>query len=153
MLQSSELLLLDAGFLFPCKKVSCCSVRAAGVGNTAAATNESAPEHMPSAEKFSPEDDAIKESDNNYKDGDVPNEPLGDNKMIRICDKLIGVFMVDKPTPTDWRRLLTFSKEWNDIRPHFFMRCQNRADSESDPGMKHKLLRLARKLNEVQMCC
>ncbi|KAL8514147.1 hypothetical protein ACS0TY_013319 [Phlomoides rotata] len=139
----------SAGSLFPCENVSYRSFRAAGVGNAAAATNESAPEHMLSAEKLNPEDDAIRENDNNYTDGDVANEPLDDNKMIRICDKLIGVFMVDKPTPTDWRRLLTFSKEWNDIQPHFYMRCQDRADSESDPGMKHKLLRLARKLNEI----
>ncbi|MFS7941185.1 hypothetical protein Hanom_Chr05g00473241 [Helianthus anomalus] len=74
---------------------------------------------------------------------------LGDSKMVRICDKLIEVFMVDKPSPIDWRRLLAFSKEWNTIRPHFFERCQERADKEDDPGMKHKLLRLGRKLKEV----
>ena len=71
------------------------------------------------------------------------------NKMIKICDKLIGVFMVDKPTPTDWRKLLAFSREWDNIRPHFFKRCQERADAESNPEMKHKLLRLGRKLKEV----
>ena len=77
-------------------------------------------------------------------------EGLDDNKMVRVCDKLIDVFLVDKPTPTDWRRLLAFSKEWDNIRPHFYKRCQVRADSEdADPGMKHKLLRLARKLKEV----
>ncbi|KDP32724.1 hypothetical protein JCGZ_12016 [Jatropha curcas] len=69
--------------------------------------------------------------------------------MVGVCDKLIGVFMVDKPTPTDWRRLLAFSKEWDNIRPHFYRRCQERADSENDPGIKHKLLRLARKLKEI----
>jgi len=74
---------------------------------------------------------------------------LDDNKMLRVCDKLIEVFLVDKPTPTDWRRLLAFSKEWSDIRPHFFRRCQERADNEDNPGMKHKLLRLGRKLKEV----
>lgn len=73
----------------------------------------------------------------------------GDPKMVRICDKLIEVFMVDKPNPVDWRRLLAFSKEWDNIRPHFFERCQERADKEDDPGMKHKLLRLGRKLKEV----
>ncbi|CAH1454080.1 unnamed protein product [Lactuca virosa] len=73
----------------------------------------------------------------------------GDPKMIRICDKLIEVFMVDKPNPVDWRRLLAFSKEWETIRPHFFERCQDRADKEDDPGMKHKLFRLGRKLKEV----
>ncbi|KAG2657943.1 hypothetical protein PVAP13_1KG162400 [Panicum virgatum] len=71
------------------------------------------------------------------------------NKMIKICDKLIGVFMVDKPTPTDWRKLLAFSREWDNIRPHFFKRCQERADAESNPEMKHKLLRLGRKLKEI----
>jgi hypothetical protein len=70
-------------------------------------------------------------------------------KMIKISDKLIGVFMVDKPTPTDWRKLLSFSREWDNIRPHFFKRCQERADAESNPEMKHNLLRLARKLKEI----
>ncbi|OMO94143.1 hypothetical protein COLO4_16507 [Corchorus olitorius] len=81
---------------------------------------------------------------------DTENEDeKGNYKMIRVSDKLIEVFMVDKPTPTDWRRLLAFSKEWNNIRPHFFQRCQDRADAEADPGMKHKLLRLGRKLKEI----
>ncbi|KAF8670128.1 hypothetical protein HU200_050911 [Digitaria exilis] len=71
------------------------------------------------------------------------------NKMIKICDKLIGVFMVDKPTPTDWRKLLAFSREWDNIRPHFFKRCQERADAEPNPEMKHKYLRLGRKLKEI----
>lgn len=76
-------------------------------------------------------------------------ELIDDHKMIKVCDKLIEVFMVDKPTPTDWRRLLAFSKEWSNLRPHFYKRCQKRADAEIDPGMKHKLLRLGRKLKEV----
>lgn len=80
------------------------------------------------------------------KDG---SKSLDDGKMIRVCDKLIEVFMVDKPTPTDWRRLLVFSKEWNNLRSNFFKRCQDRADAEVDPEMKHKLLRLGRKLKEV----
>ncbi|XP_039041663.1 uncharacterized protein At4g37920-like isoform X1 [Hibiscus syriacus] len=71
------------------------------------------------------------------------------NKMIRVCDKLIEVFLVDKPTPMDWRRLIAFSKVWNNIRLHFFQRCQDRAYIEGDPGMKHKLLRLGRKLKEI----
>ncbi|KAL1320547.1 hypothetical protein AAHE18_14G063800 [Arachis hypogaea] len=69
--------------------------------------------------------------------------------MVRVCDKLIGVFMVDKPTPTDWRRLLAFSREWDSIRPHFFKRCQDRADAEADPTLKERLLRLGRKLKEI----
>jgi hypothetical protein len=82
------------------------------------------------------------------KDGS--EEVVVDNqRMIKVCDKLIEVFMVDKPTPSDWRRLLAFSKEWDSIRPHFYKRCQERADSEDNPEMKHKVHRLARKLKEV----
>lgn len=80
---------------------------------------------------------------------DKKEESVDDGKMMRVCDKLIEVFMVDKPTPTDWRRLLAFSKEWTNLRSHFYSRCHERADIENDPGMKHNLLRLARKLREV----
>jgi len=76
-------------------------------------------------------------------------EAVDESRMHRVCDKLIGVFMVDKPTPTDWRRLLAFSREWNNLRPHFFARCHERADAEEDPAMKENLLRLARKLKQV----
>ncbi|CAI8590437.1 unnamed protein product [Vicia faba] len=80
---------------------------------------------------------------------DNSNDVLDDNRMIGVCDKLIGVFLVDKPTPTDWRRLLAFSREWDSIRPHFFARCKDKAVSETNPAMKEKLLRLARKLKEI----
>lgn len=95
------------------------------------------------------------EGDKNIDDDDEDNpEYSSGHKMTRVCDKLIEVFMVDKPTTTDWRRLLAFSKEWSNIRPHFYKRCQERADAENDPGMKHKLLRLGRKLKEVfQLLC
>lgn len=84
-----------------------------------------------------------------YTEGDCGSGSVDDSKMTRVCDKLIEVFMVDKPTTTDWRRLLAFSKEWSNIRPHFYRRCEERADREGDPGMKHKLLRLGRKLKEI----
>lgn len=74
---------------------------------------------------------------------------LIDDEIVKVCDKVIEVFMVDKPTPTDWRRLLAFSREWRNIRPHFFKHCQKRAELESNPEMKHKLFRLDRKLKEV----
>lgn len=81
---------------------------------------------------------------------DETEKVVDNERMIKVCDKLIEVFMVDKPTPSDWRRLLAFSKEWDSIRPHFFKRCQERADSEDNPDMKHKVHRLARKLKEVK---
>ncbi|RZC79073.1 hypothetical protein C5167_003321 [Papaver somniferum] len=90
---------------------------------------------------------AEEHSENGNEQGDA--DSLDDSQMVKVCDKLIGVFMVDKPTPTDWRRLLAFSKEWNNIRPHFVKRCQIKADAEDDPGLKHNLLRLGRKLKEI----
>lgn len=79
----------------------------------------------------------------------MDQKPWDSNKMVKISDKLIGVFMVDKPTPTDWRKLIAFSREWDSIRPHFFKRCQERADAEPNPEIKHNLLRLSRRLKEV----
>ncbi|KAE8715438.1 putative F-box/LRR-repeat protein [Hibiscus syriacus] len=94
-----------------------------------------------------PINDEVTRDGDSESEGSVEGSDI--NKMIRVCDKLIEVFLVDKPTPTDWRRLLTFSMEWNNIQPHFFQRCQDRAELEGDPGMKHKLLRLGRKLKEI----
>ncbi|KAL2939523.1 hypothetical protein RDABS01_033682 [Bienertia sinuspersici] len=90
----------------------------------------------------------VAEDDGNTKKKDDVDS-LDSAKMIRVCDKLIDVFLVDKPSATDWRRLLTFSKEWSSIQPHFFQRCQERADNEDNPEMQHKLLRLRRKLKEI----
>jgi hypothetical protein len=36
-------------------------------------------------------------------------------KWLIYVTKLIGVFMVDKPTPTDRRKLIAFSREWDNI--------------------------------------
>ncbi|KAM7489405.1 hypothetical protein LguiB_026889 [Lonicera macranthoides] len=115
---------------------------AAVVSDRGAVPNESVKENRPFAEQSEP-------AENQEAPTEEESEEKEDHKMVRVCDKLIGIFMIDKPTPTDWRRLLAFSKSWNDIRPHFYKRCQDRADSEDDPGMKHKLLRLRRKLKEI----
>nr|DAD40232.1 TPA_asm: hypothetical protein HUJ06_014555 [Nelumbo nucifera] len=119
-------------------------------GDTAAVPNDCAREE-PSFSQSSSNMDIHEESteeNSELVDGQDKSE-LDNAKMIRVCDKLIEVFMVDKPTTTDWRRLLAFSKEWSNIRPHFFGHYQERADNESDPMMKHKLLRLGRKLKEI----
>lgn len=118
---------------------------AAAVGNTAEVSNNSMSFTEQSDPAANPEVPTKTTEENDGKDV----ESLDGHKMVRICDKLIDVFLVDKPTPTDWRRLLAFSKEWNNIRPHFYNRCQDRADTENDPGMQHNLLRLGRKLKEV----
>lgn len=92
--------------------------------------------------------DAVSEEEGIFNEK-VDAETLFDQRMVRICDKLIDVFMVDKPRTIDWRRLLGFSREWDNIRPHFYKHCQEKADKADSFGMKHKLLRLGRKLREV----
>lgn len=124
------------------------SCLAAVMGDTTAVPNGAVNEQIPSV-KLSDSVTSQETDMENGEDRKDPSEGLDENKMIRVCDKLVDVFLVDKPNPTDWRRLLAFSKEWNNIRPHFYNRCQNRAESESDLGMKHKLLRLQRKMREV----
>ncbi|KAK9270107.1 hypothetical protein L1049_025681 [Liquidambar formosana] len=123
---------------------------AAVVGDKTAVPNDHSGEQL----SFSNPSDSVVSHEELTRNGEKRDakddiEGVDDHKMIRICDKLIAVFMVDKPTPTDWRRLIAFSKEWSTIRPHFYRRCKDRADSEDDPGMKHNLLRLGRKLKEI----
>ncbi|KAL5559213.1 hypothetical protein UlMin_035424 [Ulmus minor] len=125
------------------------SLAAAVAGDTTAAPNNCSGEQLSVSDSSDPS-----KIQNPREDGESGEESnsvglLDEQKMTRVCDKLIDVFMVDKPSPTDWRRLLAFSREWDNIRPHFFKRCQDRADSEDDPGMKHKILRLGRKLKEI----
>uniref|UniRef100_A0A452XHT6 Uncharacterized protein n=2 Tax=Aegilops tauschii subsp. strangulata TaxID=200361 RepID=A0A452XHT6_AEGTS len=131
----------------------CSNVEA--VGDVAAAVPDDYTENTPSSSGYANGHMATASSQEDH-----PGESTGkenhkattaniNQKMVKISDKLIGVFMVDKPTPTDWRKLLAFSREWDNIRPHFFKRCQERADAETNPEMKHGLLRLARKLKEV----
>ncbi|KAK4483963.1 hypothetical protein RD792_011174 [Penstemon davidsonii] len=142
----------STGFLLPCETFRLCSSSlAAGVGNTTAVTNESSEGHLSFGKQpdLEAKDEPNNKNNEEQDDTDARCEKLDDSKMLRVCDKLIEVFVVDKPTPADWRRLLTFSKEWDDIRPHFYKRCQDRSESEGDPGMKHKILRLSRKLKEI----
>ncbi|KAL6877610.1 hypothetical protein ACP4OV_012825 [Aristida adscensionis] len=120
------------------------------VGDVAAVPDDYT-ENLPSSSGYpnSTMNAASHENNNSERVGEVNQKSRDNSKMIKISDKLIGVFMVDKPTPTDWRKLLAFSREWDNIRPHFFKRCQERADAETNPQMKHNLLRLIRKLKEI----
>jgi hypothetical protein len=119
------------------------------VGDVAAAVPDECTENMPSSSGYANGHMAVS-SQEDHPGGSMGKENHKattaniNQKMVKISDKLIGVFMVDKPTPTDWRKLLAFSREWDNIRPHFFKRCQERADAETNPEMKHGLLRLAR---------
>ena len=88
------------------------------------------------------------------KIGELEEEEDGDQiedgyRMTRVCDRLIEVFLIEKTKPEEWRKLLAFSKEWTNIRDHFFKRCKVRAEQEIDPKRKGDLLKLSRKLKEV----
>ncbi|KAI3910877.1 hypothetical protein MKW98_022564 [Papaver atlanticum] len=65
---------------------------------------------------------AEKHSENDNAEGDA--DCLDESQMVKVCDKLIGVFMNNK-------------------------RCQIKADAEDNPGLKHNLLQLGRKLKEI----
>jgi len=75
------------------------------------------------------------------------------NKMNRVCDKLIDVFLVEKTNPEDWHIFLAISKEWVNIRPHFFRRCKFQAAQAEDPMRRTNLLKLSRRLKEVCWQC
>ncbi|CAH9128294.1 unnamed protein product [Cuscuta epithymum] len=146
--RSSCLTSPSPGLFFPKIRLKSSLVQSV-VADTAKILSISAKEHNSCCEESKPTTTDYKaDAKEEYVRKDTV-EGVGVNDMIRVCDKLIEVFMVDKPTPTDWKRLIAFSREWTNIRPHFYERCLERADKESDFEMKHKLLRLSRKLKEI----
>lgn len=62
--------------------------------------------------------------------------------MTQFCDKIIDVFLKEKPRVKEWRKYLVFREEWNKYRKSFYKRCQTRVDEENDPAMKQKLISL-----------
>jgi hypothetical protein len=78
----------------------CCSTSAFG---DVAAVSDDYVESSPSSSGYlNSAMDASSHEDNQSERAVKMNQNSRDNnKMIKICDKLIGVFLVDKPTPTD----------------------------------------------------
>lgn len=71
--------------------------------------------------------------------------------ITQFCDKIIDVFMNEKPKLKEWRKYLVFREEWNKYREAFYNRCQTRAYAETDPVIKKKLIELGRKVKKVTM--
>lgn len=69
--------------------------------------------------------------------------------ITQFCDKMIDVFLYEKPKSKDWRKYLVFREEWKKYRDSFYNRCQTRAHSEVDSEMKQKFVMLARKVKKV----
>lgn len=69
--------------------------------------------------------------------------------ITQFCDKIIDVFMNEKPKLKEWRKYLVFREEWNKYREAFYNRCQTRAYAETDPVIKKKLIELGRKVKKI----
>lgn len=69
--------------------------------------------------------------------------------LTQFCDKIIDLFLNEKPRAKDWRKYLVFREEWNKYRESFYRRCQMRADEETDPTIKLKFSSLATKVRKV----
>ena len=96
------------------------------------------------------EESSGKHDANNELEEEEEDDQVEDGyRMARVSDRLIEVFLIEKTKPEEWRKLLAFSKEWTNIREHFFKRCKVRAEQEIDPKRKGDLLKLSRKLKEV----
>lgn len=73
--------------------------------------------------------------------------------LTQFCDKMIDLFMNEKPRSKDWRKYLSFRDEWKKYRDRFYSRCRTRADMETDPVLKGKLSSLGRKVKKVITFC
>lgn len=69
--------------------------------------------------------------------------------ITQFCDKIIDLFLNEKPKSKDWKKYLIFREEWENYRERFYRRCQMRADGETDPQAKQKLIELSRKVRKV----
>ncbi|KAK2986693.1 hypothetical protein RJ640_010918 [Escallonia rubra] len=68
--------------------------------------------------------------------------------LTQFCDKIIDVFLNDKPNSKEWRKFLVFREDWNKYRDSFYERCRARANSANDSENKQKLITLARKIDD-----
>ncbi|GER30737.1 4-hydroxy-3-methylbut-2-enyl diphosphatereductase [Striga asiatica] len=69
--------------------------------------------------------------------------------ITEFCDKIIDVFLNEKPKSKDWKRYLIFRDEWGKYRERFYSRCKVRADAESDSQLKQKLINLSVKVKKI----
>ncbi|XP_051127474.1 uncharacterized protein At4g37920 [Andrographis paniculata] len=69
--------------------------------------------------------------------------------LTQFCDKIIDVFLNEKPKSKDWKRYLIFREEWSKYRDRFYNRCRTRAVAENDSQIKQKLIDLSRKVQKI----
>ncbi|PIN04968.1 hypothetical protein CDL12_22495 [Handroanthus impetiginosus] len=69
--------------------------------------------------------------------------------ITQFCDKIIDLFLNEKPKSKDWKRYLIFRDEWKKYRERFYNRCKIRADAENDSQLKQKLIDLSRRVRKI----
>lgn len=69
--------------------------------------------------------------------------------ITQFCDKMIDLFLNEKPRSKDWKRYLIFREEWKKYRERFYNRCWMRAEMETDPSLKQKISNLGRKVKKI----
>ncbi|KAL8130138.1 hypothetical protein V2J09_019293 [Rumex salicifolius] len=69
--------------------------------------------------------------------------------ITQFCDKMIDLFLNEKPRSKDWKKYLIFREEWKKYRERFYNRCWMRAEVETDPALKQKLSNLSRKVKKI----
>lgn len=69
--------------------------------------------------------------------------------ITQFCDKIIDVFLNEKPKAKNWKNYLVLREDWKKYRDKFYRRCLTRADAENDSEMKRKLETLARKVKKI----
>lgn len=69
--------------------------------------------------------------------------------MTQFCDKIIDLFLNEKPKTKEWRKYLVLREEWKKYRDSFYKQCQSRAKAENDSQMKQKLIGLSGKVKKI----
>ncbi|XP_030455856.2 uncharacterized protein At4g37920 [Syzygium oleosum] len=69
--------------------------------------------------------------------------------VAQFCDRIIDVFLNQKPRVKEWRKFLVFREEWNKYRDSFYRRCRSRADGEDDLNLKQRYIALSRKVKKI----
>ncbi|XP_009784138.1 uncharacterized protein At4g37920 [Nicotiana tabacum] len=82
-------------------------------------------------------------------EGEAEVEVAQGYTITQFCDKMIDLFLNEKPKSKEWRKYLVFREEWKNYRDRFYSRCQTRTDAEADSQMKDKLISLARKVRKI----
>ncbi|CAM8899959.1 unnamed protein product [Rhodiola kirilowii] len=69
--------------------------------------------------------------------------------VAELCDKVVDLFLNEKPKMKDWKKYLIFRDEWSKYKERFYHHCRARAEKESDANMKQKLISLGRKVKKI----